>query len=194
MPSITNLLIPTYKQNLKSLSAWLDKAATDDMLSRRLAKDMFPLATQVRFICYQSQEAVFRIQGKEIPPNVTELTQEGRNFNDEANKDTLANGKARIEEALEFLESLEPDALDADGNAERKLTLEIPGPAGPMQFDLTGEQFARDWALPQFYFHTVVAYSILRNAGVELGKADYVPHMFVYMRPPPAPESKEAEE
>lgn len=36
----------------------------------------------------------------------------------------------------------------------------------------------RAWALPQFYFHIVTAYSIMRNGGVELGKADDVPYMF----------------
>lgn len=49
-------------------------------------------------------------------------------------------------------------------------------------FDMTGEQYARDWALPQFYFHIVIAYAILRNQGIQIGKADYVPHMFAYLR------------
>ena len=52
-----------------------------------------------------------------------------------------------------------------------------------MTFDLTAEQYARDWALPQFYFHLVTAYAILRANGVPLGKADFVAHMFQYLRP-----------
>jgi hypothetical protein len=52
-----------------------------------------------------------------------------------------------------------------------------------MIFDLTAEQYARDWALPQFYFHVMIAYAILRAEGVDLGKADYVAHMFAYLRP-----------
>lgn len=52
-----------------------------------------------------------------------------------------------------------------------------------MIFDLTAEQYARDWALPQFYFHVMIAYAILRSEGVELGKADYVAHMFAHLRP-----------
>jgi hypothetical protein len=52
-----------------------------------------------------------------------------------------------------------------------------------MIFDLTAEQYARDWTLPQFYFHLMIAYSILRSAGVNLGKADYVTHMFACLRP-----------
>ena len=56
-----------------------------------------------------------------------------------------------------------------------------------MIFDLTGEQYARDWALPQFYFHLMTAYAILRKEGVELGKADYVAHMFAYLHTGTAP-------
>jgi hypothetical protein len=51
-----------------------------------------------------------------------------------------------------------------------------------LTFDLTVEQFARDWALGQFHFHVIAAYAILRKEGVEIGKADYVPHMFPYLR------------
>ncbi|MCJ2073906.1 DUF1993 domain-containing protein [Methylobacterium sp. J-030] len=36
--------------------------------------------------------------------------------------------------------------------------------------------------MPQFYFHVVSAYAILRSKGVAIGKADYVPHMFAYLR------------
>jgi hypothetical protein len=62
---------------------------------------------------------------------------------------------------------------------------EVTLPMG-LTFDLTREQFARDWALGQFYFHVMAAYAILRKDGVEIGKADYVPHMFAYLRAPPA--------
>lgn len=51
-----------------------------------------------------------------------------------------------------------------------------------MIFDMTGEQYVRDWALPQIAFHQMIAYAILRHAGVPLGKVDYVPHMFGYLR------------
>lgn len=49
-------------------------------------------------------------------------------------------------------------------------------------FDLNGEGYARDWALPQFYFHIMAAYAILRHQGIALGKADYSAHMFAYLR------------
>jgi uncharacterized protein len=73
---------------------------------------------------------------------------------------------------------LAPDALD--GDEDRPVAHEIPN---GMIFDLTAGQYARDWALPQFYFHLMAAYAILRSEGVALGKADYIPHMFSFIRP-----------
>jgi uncharacterized protein len=201
--------VQTYKQNLKSMSAWLDKASNsnnnndekdEQLLMKRLAPDMFPLSTQIRFVCFQTQEAFYRLQGKDIPEHVLEIYQEARKLgaapasdNEEdppPPKDTMEAAKARIQEALSFLDTLEPDALDKDDSAKRMMVLE---PGMNLTFDLTGEQFVRDWALAQFYFHVVTVYSILRNAGVELGKADYVPHMFAYLRAPPVPTTNEEE-
>jgi uncharacterized protein len=191
--TLTDLLVPTFKQNLTNMSAWLDKIAghdVEELFHCRLAPDMLPLASQIYFVSAQAREVVYRLQAKEIPQHVVDIAQEGREFGSNdvdlefRRKVTLDGAKARIQEALMFLETLEPDALDQDGSAERMITLEFSDRG--ITFDLTGEQFVRDWALPQFYFHCVVAYSILRNAGVQLGKADYVPHMFAYLRPPSA--------
>lgn len=54
-------------------------------------------------------------------------------------------------------------------------------------FDFTIEQYARDWVLGQFYFHIMTAYSILRKENVDLGKADYVAHLFPLIRPETMP-------
>ncbi|HLB83673.1 MAG TPA: DUF1993 family protein, partial [Steroidobacteraceae bacterium] len=42
--------------------------------------------------------------------------------------------------------------------------------------DMDGVQYLRDWALPNFYFHVVTAYDILRSQGVQIGKQDYLAH------------------
>jgi hypothetical protein len=70
-----------------------------------------------------------------------------------------------------------PDALDMDPAAPMVHTL----PSG-MIFDLTAEQYARDWVLAQFYFHIITAYAILRKEQVDIGKIDYIPHMLPYLR------------
>ena len=181
-----DLLVPTYLHMLGALSAWLAKAKAqrpakreDALLAARLAPDMFPLATQVRFACVQAQEGVFRLRGREFPPSLQTLLDEGRNAGERPG--TIADARARIAETLTVVESAAAEGIAI-------------GPATPiahslpigMTFDLTAEQYARDWALPQFYFHVVAAYAILRAQGVELGKADYVAHMFAFLRPPAA--------
>ena len=177
MTTMTSLLLPTFRQMLGALANWLDKAdGGDTLLAGRIAPDMFPLATQVRFACVQALEPVYRLTDRPVPASVTALMDEGRVAN-EGDAGTVADAKARIADTLGALDALSDDALDvaADKPVEHKI------PNG-MVFDLTAEQYARDWALPQFYFHLMTAYAILRAEGVALGKADYIPHMFPYIR------------
>ena len=182
--SLTALLVPTYRNMLRTLNGLLDKAERDapdraeSLLSARLAPDMFPLAAQLRFAAYQAQEATFRLRGIEIPASVLAVAAEGRNA--EAEPGSLADARHRIDVALSHVDGLADDAVDAGSTLP--ITIELPG---GMTFDMTGQAFARDWALPQFYFHVVTAYAILRNNGIAIGKGDYVPHMFAYLRPEP---------
>ena len=39
---------------------------------------------------------------------------------------------------------------------------------------ILGDDYLREWALPNIYFHVTTAYDILRHNGVELGKRDFV--------------------
>jgi hypothetical protein len=187
--TLPNVLVPTYVQMLKALSNWLAKADSrfpdgkaEGLLTARLAPDMFPLATQIRFACVQALEGVFRLQMQPFPASVEVLLNEGRNAADHPG--TIADARARISETIAAVESIAWDSLDVDPATPIAHAL----PMG-MVFDLTAEQYVRDWALPQFYFHVMIAYAIMRAEGVELGKADYVSHMFAYLRPgtmPPA--------
>lgn len=180
--SLTKLLVPTFTQMLKTLSSWLKKVQeqmpkveAEALLSARLAPDMFPLSTQVRFACVQAQEAVCRLTGQVFPESVAELLDEGRNAGERPG--SLSDAQARIDETVSLLDSLALDALDVDPDTSIAHKL-----ANGMVFDLTAEQYARDWTLAQFYFHIMTAYAILRSEKVALGKADYIPHMLPYLR------------
>jgi uncharacterized protein len=185
--TLTDLLVPTYRNMLRTLLGLLDKAETqlgfdkaEALLSARLAPDMWPLAAQLRLAALQAQEGPLRLLGRSLDP-IEGLLNEARNAGESPG--TLAEARARIDEALASLERFEPGSLDrSDPDQPMALTL----PMG-LTFDLTPTQFARDWALGQFYFHVMAAYAILRKEGVEVGKADYVPHMFAYLRPGSAP-------
>jgi hypothetical protein len=185
--TLTDLLIPTYRNMLRTLKGLLDKAEAqlgadkaEALLSARLAPDMWPLATQLRFAALQAQEGPLRLLRRPLA-SLDELLHEGRNAGERPG--SMAEARARIDEALAFLDDLGVNALD-EAAADEPIELTLPM---GLTFDLTREQFARDWAIGQFYFHVIAAYAILRHAGVEIGKADYVPHMFAYVRPVPTP-------
>jgi hypothetical protein len=181
--TLPDVLVPTYLQMLKALSGWLAKAeaqmptgGAEALLSACLAPDMFPLSTQVWFACVQAQEGVFRLRGQAFPASIEILLEEGRNAAERPG--SIADARLRISETVAVVEGVAWDEVDVDPAKPIAHAL----PAG-MVFDLTAEQYVRDWALPQFYFHVVIAYAIMRSQGVDLGKADYVAHMFAYLRP-----------
>jgi hypothetical protein len=58
-----------------------------------------------------------------------------------------------------------------DGTESKELVI----PAGRDRTrNMTGEDYLRHWALPNFFFHVTTAYAILRHNGVPLGKSDYL--------------------
>lgn len=183
---LPDLLLPTYAQMLRALSSWLDKAGAgqvdggDALLAARLAPDMFPLATQIRFACVQAYEGIARLRDEALPDVVQELLAEGRRAAEAPG--TLAAAQARIAATIAMVDA----AAGAMPTVDPARDIAHALPQG-MIFDLSAEQYARDWAIPQFYFHVMTAYAILRAQGAGLGKGDYVAHMFAYLRPGTAP-------
>jgi hypothetical protein len=169
------LLLPLLDNGLSALAAQLGKAAAfvrdggiDEaaLVGARLAPDMFPLADQVRFTCHQADEAVTRLTGGDAaPPAPAEASLTGL-------AGQIAATRARVASA-------DPVAIDADPEGPIMLTL-----PNDLVFDLTRATYVRDWVLPQFAFHSVAAYAILRHVGVPIGKPDFVPHMHAYLRAP----------
>ena len=165
-----DVLLTTYDNMLGSLDGWLAKAECgprgDALLDERLAPDMFPLAQQVRFICNLPGEAMTRVAGVDFTSS-------------DQDDSTIAEARERIARTREQIGGWRYAQFQADEEG-----VELTLPIG-MTFDLDTAAYVRDWALPQFYFHLVTAYAILRAAGVPLGKADYVGYMFRYLRQPP---------
>lgn len=168
------IAVPTYVQMLKGLGAQLTRGeafareqglAPQDLIGARLAPDMFPLSTQVRFVCTQASDMLRHLTGAECFAPVE----------DAADFDGL---QGQLAVAVTRVEATPAAAFD--GAAERKIELKMPN---GIIFDMTGDQFLRDWALAQLYFHLTTAYAILRHKGVALGKPDWVGHMFAYVRP-----------
>lgn len=165
--------IAVYRARLNILTGILTKAEShpkgDALLDARLAEDMHPLATQIRFVSNLPGEAL---------PRLTDRSFVSRE--EEENPKTLAGAKAMVAQTAELLDSITADELKAADE-----TIKITLPNG-MQFALTREQYVRDWSLPNFYFHLTTAYALLRSKGLEIGKIDFMPHMMAYMTKGPS--------
>ncbi len=107
------------------------------LLAARLAPDMFPLSTQVRFTCVQVQEGVFRLRGEALPPLVATMSDEGRNAVERPG--SIAEARARIAETVTVVKAAAADMPAIDPAMPIAHAL----PQG-MVFDLTAEQYARD--------------------------------------------------
>jgi len=168
-----DMTVPAYKNGLRALSGQLGKALAWgeqngvgelQFIVARLAPDMFPLAAQVRFTCLQAIQPLVRLGAADAPTLADDATD-------------FAGLQAQIAVTLAWLDTVDPATLDTD--PDRPIGFDLPN---GMAFDMTALTYVRDWAQPQFYFHAVAAYSILRHLGVPLGKADYVGYMMAYLR------------
>jgi uncharacterized protein len=117
--TLPDVLVPTYVQMLRALSDWLAKAeaqmpngGAEALLSACLARDMFPLSTQVRFACVQALEGVFRLRGQAYPASVELLLEEGRNAAERPG--SIADARVRISETVAVVDGVASDALDVD--------------------------------------------------------------------------------
>jgi uncharacterized protein len=158
----------TFPPVMRVLAGLLDKAVAHAeatkgnvaaLLDAKLAPDMFPLMRQVQVASDHAKGAAARLAGQ-TPPRF------------EDTEKTVAELKARIARTIEFVETF--SAADFAGAAERIIRLPLQG---SVTLEMTGEQFLRDWSLPNFYFHVTMAYAILRANGVPIGKQDFMGHI-----------------
>ncbi|MFZ4808449.1 MAG: DUF1993 domain-containing protein [Hyphomicrobiaceae bacterium] len=155
---------PVFIQLLTALSGLLDKAEAHArarkiepkvLLEQRLFPDMFAFVRQVQLTSDFAKGACARLAGVEVPV-----------YDD--NEQSFPELKARIARTIDFVKSLKP--ADFEGAETRDVTIRIAGKPVVMK----GEPYLLHFALPNFYFHATTAYAILRHAGIELGKLDFV--------------------
>jgi hypothetical protein len=80
--------------------------------------------------------------------------------------------QARINKTVEFIKSVPPAQIDA--GEEREVSI-FSGSRGEMKFK--GKDYLLIYALPNFFFHIVTAYDILRHKGAPLTKKNYLGSM-----------------
>ncbi len=132
------------------------KGVTDEvLLQTRLIPDMLPLVRQVQIAADMATRGAARLAG--VEPQA---------FED--NETTLAQVQARIERALAYVQTFTPAQID--GSEARAIVLKMR--TGELNFD--GQSYLLQFVLPNLFFHCTTTYAILREAGAELGKSDFI--------------------
>ena len=156
--------VPVFIRGLDNLSTFLRKGATHAaarkidpavVVNARLYPDMFPLSRQIQIATDHARGAPARLAGMERPAYADTET-------------TFDELQARIAKTIAFIATLKPEQID--GSEARDVTVPIRGNNAVFK----GQPYLLDFAIPNFYFHSVTAYAILRHSGVELGKPDFI--------------------
>jgi hypothetical protein len=81
----------------------------------------------------------------------------------------IAELKARIATAIDFVRSFSPAEINGAANKEVVFTFRN---GSTRRF--TGQSLLLTFSVPQFFFHVTTAYDILRHCGVDLVKKDFL--------------------
>lgn len=148
---------------LKALIVLIDKVqvearanATDEstILEARIAPDMFSFARQIQIATDNAKGMACRLAGREIPK-----------YDD--SEATLDDLKARLQKTIDFLATFSESDFAGAATAEARFPY-FPG------IKMVGAGYLLSYAIPNFFFHIVTAYDILRNAGYSVGKVDFM--------------------
>ncbi|MCG8368502.1 MAG: DUF1993 domain-containing protein [Pseudanabaenales cyanobacterium] len=134
----------------------------ESFLQQRIVADMLPFGTQIAFTCNQPRNFALWCDGKSannLDPDVTSLTQAYEHI---ANTKSLLLG-IKVEDA----KLAEIKRIDLGQG---------------LYAELSGSAYVNDFLIPNFYFHMVTAYDILRMSGVPIGKRDYMMHLAPFVR------------
>ncbi|MCJ2189237.1 DUF1993 domain-containing protein [Novosphingobium beihaiensis] len=163
--SLDNAFIATCLQALGSLSGLVARAEAhcteqglpaEALTGARLAPDMWPFAKQVFEAGHHSARAIEAVRAGVFGPDL-----------DPAPTD-FASLHAELSKTIAALQAIAPGELDAMAGNDTRFEF------GTMRMDFTVADFLLSFSLPNFFFHTSMAYAILRNQGLPIGKGDFL--------------------
>lgn len=121
---------------------------------------MLPLVKQVQIASDNAKGTTARLAGIAVP------------FMEDT-ETTFAELTLRIDKTIAFLDTLRPEQFADAGDRH----IELPYFKDKY---FIGKEFAPAYGIPNFFFHVVTAYCILRNMGVPIGKEDYIADLPIY--------------
>jgi hypothetical protein len=160
---VYDIAVTQFTRTLKGLKKSLEEAQKfakernfDDnsFLSLKAAPDMFPLVRQVQIATDNAKGGVSRLSGKQAPV-----------FED--NETTMQQLVDRIDKTISYMAEFKASDFDNYKNQEMRFPW-LPG------FHIKGQDFFETHLIPNFYFHVTTAYVLIRNAGVNLGKKEFL--------------------
>ena len=163
--SMVQASVEVFAPYLTNLAGLLDRAAEHAgsrgidpaiLLGMRLAPDMFNLTRQV---CEANRHVLLgcALLAERPAPAVLETEAD------------IAELKRRISATIDYTTGLPHDVIEA--SADREVVFTFRNGATRV---FTGRSLLLTFTLPQFFFHVTTAYDILRHAGVELIKKDFL--------------------
>ncbi|NUS39705.1 MAG: DUF1993 domain-containing protein [Lysobacter sp.] len=155
-----------FDSRLETLAHLFDVAAQgwreDDILQRRLAPDMFPFGAQVALACNQPRGFSQWCRGLPIENLPTEVA-------------SFAQARQHIVDTRALVAEIDVD--DTQLQQVKRIGL---GPE--MHAEVAGHAYVADHLLPNLYFHLATAYAILRAAGAQIGKRDFLTYLAPHVR------------
>ncbi|HTU64482.1 MAG TPA: DUF1993 domain-containing protein [Steroidobacteraceae bacterium] len=150
--ALTQLLLIMEKGVANAKARNFDPAV---LVSSRLAPDMLPFVKQIQLTSDFAKNSMARLAGVDPPK-----------FED--NETTIDELFARVRKTIEYIDSV--SAASLEGSEDRDIKI----PLRDRTVEFKGLAFLQNWALPNFFFHHVTAYNLLRHNGVDIGKKDYL--------------------
>jgi hypothetical protein len=154
----------TFSRMLTNLDAILAKAEAnaaargfkpDNFVGLRLAPDMLPFSFQIQSATDRAKLYLARVTEQDAPSWADDET-------------TFAELRARVQKGIAYVGSYAPGQLD--GLEDKRVKLKRSG----QEVEMTALDYLMKNAYPNFYFHVTTAYALLRQAGVPIGKRDFV--------------------
>jgi len=128
---------------------------TSVLVNSRLAPDMLPFARQIQLASDFAKNSMARLAGIDPPK-----------FED--TETTMDELFARVKKTIDFIDSVSASALEGSETRDIKIALR------DRTVEFKGLAFLQHWAIPNFFFHHVTAYNLLRHNGVDIGKRDFL--------------------